>query len=282
MRQNLFYQRSVTIDSSDARVRISINRRLLLALALAFVYHGALLLSGTYKGTYDAYVHIFFADHYARSWWDPWDARWYTGFPLTSYPPGSQQSIALVSGLFGLQGGFIFVAICAVLWVTVGVYRFSKIWVNDEAAGNAALLAVFSSCITETIHVFGQLPTIFSLGFLLNVLPFVYRWMRTGKIRILLVAWSVNAATTAGHHVSTLFGAIFFVAPVILLALVESIREALPDEPSSHPPQVTRANVKPLIARRLRRLLPALVPCWCLWYRAGSRARDCCVALLVV
>ncbi|MDZ4719620.1 MAG: hypothetical protein SH847_14285, partial [Roseiflexaceae bacterium] len=124
----MFYQRSVTIDSSDARVRISINRRLLLALALAFVYHGALLLSGTYKGTYDAYVHIFFADHYARSWWDPWDARWYTGFPLTSYPP---------------------------------------------------------------VHS--------------NRLP----WF--------------------------------------LLALVESIREALPDEPSSHPPQVTRANVKPLI-----------------------------------
>ena len=84
------------------------NPHLLLALAIALVYHGSMAFF-TFKRTYDAYVHIFFADHYARSWFDPWDYRWYTGFPLTSYPPGSQQSIALLSPFIGLQNGFIVV-----------------------------------------------------------------------------------------------------------------------------------------------------------------------------
>ena len=190
------------------------NPHLLLALAIALAYHGSLVFY-TFKRTYDAYVHIFFADHYARAWFDHWDYRWYTGFTLTSYPPGSQQSIALLSPLVGLQNGFIIVQTLAVLWVTIGIYRFSKLWVSEEAAGYAALLTVFSSSITETIHVFGQLPTTFSLGFLLNALPFVRQWLDTGNLRWLLTAWALNAATTAGHHVTTLFGAIFFVMPVI-------------------------------------------------------------------
>ncbi len=66
---------------------------------------------------------------------------------MTSYPPGSQQSIALLSYLVGLQNGF------------VRIYRFSKIWAGEEAAGYAAMLLVFASCIAETVHVFGQLPT---------------------------------------------------------------------------------------------------------------------------
>ena len=47
-----------------------INKHLLLALTLAFVYHGVLLLSGDFKHTYDALIHVFFADHYYRYWWN--------------------------------------------------------------------------------------------------------------------------------------------------------------------------------------------------------------------
>jgi hypothetical protein len=251
------------------------NPVLFLALALALGYHGALLLSGTYKHTYDAYVHIFFADHYARAWFDHWEPRWYTGFPMTSYPPGSQQSIALLSYFVGLDNGFVIVATCAVLNVTVGIYRFSKIWVSEEAAGYAALLLVFASCIAETVHVFGQLPTMFSLGFLLNALPFVYRWMTEGKIKWLITAWLLNAATTAGHHVTTLFGAVFFVAPVIALAIVEAFRTPLPDEPPQRPARVTRRNLRPLLMRRVRRTLPAL-------FRAGVYGPGLVAALLLV
>ncbi len=235
------------------------NPHVFVALALALAYHGALLFSGTFKDTYDAYVHIFFADHYARAWFDHWEPRWYTGFPMTSYPPGAQQSIALLSHLVGLETGFAIVALFAVLNCTLGIYRSSKLWVSDEAAGYAALLYVFASSVAETIHVFGQLPTLFSLGFLLNALPFVYRWVTEGKLKWLFTAWLLNAATTAGHHVTTLFGAVFFVAPVILAALVSELRTPLDDEPTQHPARVTARNLRPLLSRRLRRILPGLV-----------------------
>ena len=239
------------------------NPQLLVALSLAFVYHGGLLLSGTFKRTYDAYIHVFLADHYARFWFDNWDYRWYTGFTLTSYPPGSQQTIALLSYFIGLLNGFIVVQMCAILFVVVGVYRFSKIWVSREAAGYAAILAVFSSSISETVHVFGQLPTMFSLGFLLNALPFVKAWLETGSWKMLITAWLLNAGTTAGHHVTTLFGAIFFVAPVIVFGIVEKFRQPLPDEGDHghliHPAKITRKNVFPLLVRRLRRIVPVML-----------------------
>ena len=237
-----------------------VNPHLLLALALALAYHGALLFY-TFRRTYDAFVHIFFADHYARSWFDPWDYRWYTGFTLTSYPPGSQQTIALLSNVVGLENGFVIAQTFAILMVTFGIYRFSKIWVSEEAAGYAALLTVFSSSITETMHVFGQLPTTFSLGFLLNAIPYVYRWLDEGDWKLLLTAWVMNAATTAGHHVTTLFGAVFFIAPVMLLAIVEKFRDPLPDEPPQRPAKVTGKNFRPLVMRRLRRIMPVTMRC---------------------
>ncbi len=237
-----------------------LNRNLLLALTIALGYHGSLLFF-TFKRTYDAYVHIFFADHYARAWFDHWEPRWYTGFTMTSYPPGSHQTIALLSKVIGLQNGFIIAQTLAILCVIIGIYRFSKIWVSEEAAGSAALLATFSSSLTETMHVFGQLPTTFSLGFLLNALPYVYRWLDTGALRYMLIAWAMNAATTAGHHVTTLFGAVFFVAPVMAWAIVEKLIVPLPDE-NGQPKEVSRRNIKPLLMRYLRRILPVIMRCF--------------------
>lgn len=253
------------------------NKHLLLALALAFVYHGVLLSSYDFKRTYDALIHIFFADHYYRYWWDPWEYRWYTGFTMTSYPPGSQQSIALIAHLFSgdLLKAFIVVQLFSILNITLGTYRFSRIWVSEEAAGYAALLVVFCSSITETVHVFGQLPTTFSLGFLLNALAYVYKWLDESKVRYLLSAWAFNAATTAGHHVTTLFGAIFFVFPVIGLVIVQKFREPLPDEPKQQPYRITHKNMRALFVRRLRRILPVSI-------RAGIYAIGLGAALIVV
>ena len=130
-----------------------IDLRLLVAVLAALVYHGALSVSGTYRNTYDAYVHIFFADHWTRGWFDHWDTRWYTGFTLTSYPPLSQQSVAAVAFLTGdLRLSFALVQTVAIIVMTIGMYRFAQLWVSKEAAGWAAIWLVFSSAMAETIH----------------------------------------------------------------------------------------------------------------------------------
>ncbi len=235
------------------------DRRLLAVLAVATLFHGGLLVSGSFRRTYDAYVHIFFADHYARGWFNTWEPRWYTGFTTTSYPPGTHQAMALASRLVGLEWAFVTVQLAAVLLLVVGVYRFARIWVRPEAAAWAALLAAVSSSIAEAVHTFGQLPTTFSLGFLLNAMPFAFRWVRWGHGRALLLAVLCTAATTAGHHVTTLFGSVFFLGPVVATALLDRLRTPLPDETDLHPTRVTRRNAKPLIVRRVRRILPATV-----------------------
>lgn len=127
-------------DGSEQIVRTWQQPMLLLALGLALVFHGSLLFAGGFKRTYDAYVHLFFADHYRRMWFNSWDERWYTCFTVVSYPPGSQQSIALFSHTVGLLNGSVLLQLAAILLVVVGVYRFSRLWAGVEASGYAALV----------------------------------------------------------------------------------------------------------------------------------------------
>ncbi len=223
-------------------------------------YHGALLLFGTYQGTYDAYVHIFLGDHYARDWFSTWDQRWYTGFTTVSYPPGTHMAIGAGSKIFGsLERAFVVIQILALLNLTIGVYRFSRMWVDREAAANAALLLVFSSAIAETVHLFGQLPTTFALGFLLQSLPFIKRWVFEGRLIDLLSGIVVLAACTAGHHVTTLFGSVFFLGPVLAAGLLDRSRIPRADEDGLGDPRVQLATLGPLAARRLRRVAGPLI-----------------------
>ena len=195
------------------------HRLLLIALILVVLFHGSLLLAGSYQRTYDAYVHIFFADHYRA------ELVLQLGRPLVhrlldaELPARRPLAIAACqqdrraadrrSSLVQTR------ARCCNL--TVGVYRWARIWVDQTAAGWAAILLVLSSSIAETVHVFGQLPTTFSLGFLLNSLPFAHRWFRRPAAReALLAGIACTMATTAGHHVTTLFGAVFFLGPVLV------------------------------------------------------------------
>ncbi|MEO0328716.1 MAG: hypothetical protein AAF217_08980 [Pseudomonadota bacterium] len=205
-------------ESNPARL-LSQNRLLLIALGIVLIFHGA-LLPFSVGNTYDAYIHMFFGDSYARSWFDPWEPRWYTGFATTSYPPGTHMGIALFSKIFGLIGGFIAVMLIGLCTLTLGVYRFCLLFVNFRAAGYAAIFAVVSTSVVETVHIFGQLPTIFSLGLFLNGLPHVYRWLVTGQVSQFVLAVLFGAATTAAHHVTTIFGTLLFIGPVGLYAWI--------------------------------------------------------------
>lgn len=197
------------------------DKLLLIAMFVGLVFHGTIFFF-TFDETYDAFVHIFFADHYARSWFEPWDNRWYTGFNVTSYPPLVHQLTALLSFVFGLKKGFVILAICAVQLLIVGAYRFSKLWTTPRAAGYAAIFTCFASSIIEALHLFGQVPTLIGISCLLIALPEIYRWIRYGKYYRLATSLSIMAIGVTSHHVTTIFGMVFFVAPVIGLAVLDS------------------------------------------------------------
>ena len=231
--------------------------RLAAAVLGALLAHGGLLFAGSPARTYDAYVHIFFAEHYVRDWFSTWEPGWYTGFTVTSYPPGSHQAIAVASRIVGLETGFAVVQLAALVALVVGVYRFARCWTDDRSAGWAALLTVASSSVAEAVHVFGQLPTTVSLALLLNAQPSIRRWIVDGDRADLLAAIALVGATTASHHVTTLFGSVFFTGPTVVRALLDRWGAALPDEVDGHAVRLDRSVLGPVLARRIRRVGPA-------------------------
>jgi len=68
------------------------------------------------------------------------------------------------------------------------------------------------------------------------------------------------AATTAGHHVTTLFGAVFFVGPVMVTALLDAALNPLPDE-TGPAPAFNSETWRPSAALHVRRLLGPVLRC---------------------
>ncbi|CAM1365556.1 conserved membrane protein of unknown function [Tenacibaculum soleae] len=201
------------------------NKYLITAILLAIAFHGSSIFF-TLETTYDALIHLFFADHYANSWFEPWNYKWYTGFTVMSYPPLVHQSIALLSFLGGLKFGLFTVAIIAIILFITGVYRFSLlITSHKQSAGCAAILAVFSSSFIETLHIFGQLPSIIGISVLMHALPEIYLWLKTGKYWYLATSLSLISVTVTSHHVTPIFGMIFFIFPLIGLVIMDASKE---------------------------------------------------------
>ena len=198
------------------------KKLLLAAIALALLTHG-IFLYFTLPKTYDAYVHIFFADHYKRFWFEPWEYRWYTGFLTISYPPLVHQAIALLSFLLPLKAAFCVFATLVILVLAIGVYRFTKVFFGKTTAGIAAILSVLLSSIVEALHVFGQLPTLTGIAFVLNALPFIYHYFRSRKRLYLFMGLAFLAVVVSAHHVTAIFGMVFFIAPMVFMALADGL-----------------------------------------------------------
>lgn len=196
------------------------KRLLFLAMALSLLTHGVIVYF-TLPGTYDAYVHMFFADHYARFWFEPWEYRWYTGFLTTSYPPLVHQLVALLSFLFPLKVAFTIFANIILQILIIGVYRFTKLFFNKVTAGIAAILLVVHSSLVETLHVYGQMPTLTGLAFLLNALPFLYLYLVRRSLIYLVMGMCLLAVTISSHHVTAIFGMVFFIAPTLFMAAAD-------------------------------------------------------------
>ncbi|OIQ20160.1 MAG: hypothetical protein BM557_05690 [Flavobacterium sp. MedPE-SWcel] len=201
------------------------NKYLLTAIITGLIFHSVLILF-TLESTYDALIHMFFGNHYANSWWEPWNYSWYTGFTVMGYPPLTHQAIALFSYIGGLKFGLFSVAIIGVLLFITGVFRFTVLLTgNRTIAGYAAILAVFSSSFMETLHIFGQLPSIIGISVLMHAMPEIYLWLRSGEKKYLFTSLSLIAVTVTSHHVTPIFGMIFFIFPLIGMVILDTARD---------------------------------------------------------
>ncbi len=186
---------------------------------IALAIHGPLLIMELPARTsYDANFHMFFASHYVHHWFSPWNEKWFAGFSQTTYPPLVHQWIALFSRVVGLTEGFMLVQLIAVLLLPVSVYRFALLWVDKRAASYAALFSVFAGIVAFLVYSAGQLPTMMSAPLYLLAVPYFYRWSQAGEWGPLAKGVVLTIAAASAHHVTLLFGSVFFAAPVLFLA----------------------------------------------------------------
>ncbi len=201
------------------------NKYLISALLIGVAFHGTSIFF-TLESTYDALIHLFFGNHYANSWFEPWNYSWYTGFTVMGYPPLVHQSIGILSYIGGLKFGLFTVAIIGILLFITGVYRFTVLMTGSRTVGGyAAILAVFSSSFVETLHVFGQLPSIIGISILMHSLPEIYLWVKTGAYRYLVTAFSLLAVTVTSHHVTPIFGMVFFIFPLLGMVVMDTAKD---------------------------------------------------------
>jgi len=197
----------------------------LLAIVLvALAVHGPLLFMRLPANSYDTNFHIFFASHYAQHWFNPWNEKWFAGFSQTTYPPLTHQWIAMISTITGLEAAYMIVQLIAIVLLTIGVYRFSRLWVAERAASYAALGSVFIGALAFLVYQAGQLATVSSAALYLNALPYFYEWTAKGRWGSLFKGIAVSLAAAAAHHVTLIFGAILFAIPVLWLAVLD-VRE---------------------------------------------------------
>jgi O-antigen ligase len=188
-----------------------------LAVLFSFLLHGMLILTARYHLSYDAYNHMFFGDHYRMDWWSLWDARWYTGFSVSSYPPLVHQLIGLWSHLLGLDAAF-----ALLLWITVtllplALYSFARIFVGKISAGYAALGAAFLPSVYLTAHIFGQLPTLAAAVTALFGMAAMNDYLRDGNRLSGALTVSLLSTVMAFHHATLLF------LPWLVLAVISHL-----------------------------------------------------------
>ena len=191
-------------------------------LLMALAIHGPLLaMQLPLTNSYDANFHVFFASHYAHSWFNPWNPKWFAGFSQATYPPLAHQWIALLSYIFGLHMAYLIVQLVAILLVPVGVYRYARLWVSERASSYASLFSVFLGALAFLVYSAGQLPTTLSAPLYLLAIPYFYDWSRDGDAGALLKGVVLTIAAGAVHHVTLIFGAPLFAVPVLWLAILD-------------------------------------------------------------
>ena len=201
------------------------NKYLIVALLFGITFHGSAIFF-TIENTYDALIHMFFGNHYANSWFEPWNYSWYTGFTVMGYPPLVHQTIGLLSYIGGLKFGMFTVAIIGIILFITGVFRYTVLMTgNRTVAGYAAIVAILSSSFVETLHIFGQLPSIIGISVLMHALPEIYLYIKTGRWKYFFTATSLIAVTVCSHHVTPLFGMVFFISPLIGMVIMDASRE---------------------------------------------------------
>ncbi len=200
-----------------------IPRQVRYATLLAFVLNGLLVLTGQFTHSFDAFTHIFFADHYRADWWTLWEPRWYTGFSIVSYPPLVHQLMALLSHLTGLEIAFAVILWAALTAYPVAMYAFSRVFFGRGVSRYAAWGATMSPALLLAAHVFGQIPTVVATMVALFALAALASFLRKGGALNCALSVALFTVVMAAHHATLMFLPFVVVGLLIHMLLNEKV-----------------------------------------------------------
>lgn len=184
---------------------VEIDENLKRALIFSLIMNSALAFSKFYSRTYDSYTHMFFADHYRQTWFNTWEPKWYTGFTVTSYPPLAHQCLALFSYLVGLEQAYVILVFVLMILIPVAVYKFSKLFVSEKAAGYASIIGVFLPSTIQITYSSGQYPMLFGLIASLFAVPLFDKYLKSGSKLLFFQTLFLSVAAMSAHFISGFF-----------------------------------------------------------------------------
>src|SRR5262249_10012186 len=131
-----------------------------LAAMVAFAVHAPLLMMELPVQSGDATTHMFFAQHYAHDWFNPWNEKWFGGFSQTSFPPRVHQWTALFAKMMSVKLAYMLVQMIAIILLIGGLYRYARVWTEERSAGFASLACIFLGSLALMVYNSGELPTV--------------------------------------------------------------------------------------------------------------------------
>jgi hypothetical protein len=162
--------------------------------------------SGFHRHAFDAYVHMFFADHYVRDWFSVFEPRWYGGFSVLSYPPLAHQLVAVASTALGsLEAGYVAVLVVAMVVTPWCVGQVALAFTDSRGAAWAMVLAALWPTAHRFAWVYGQLPMLVATPLALLAMAQLHRFLSRGKPLYLLSFGALAGATVGAHHVTSIF-----------------------------------------------------------------------------
>lgn len=185
--------------ASDAHLRQ-------LAWLVAFGLSLLAATSGFHRHAFDTWVHMFFADHYARDWFSVTEPRWYGGFSVLSYPPLAHQLVALASKLLtSLEAACVLVLVTAMLVTPWCVGRVARVFTDERGAAWAMLLAALWPTAHRFAWVYGQLPMLVATPLSLLAMAQLHQFFVRGRLLVALAFFALVGATVSAHHVTSIF-----------------------------------------------------------------------------
>jgi hypothetical protein len=179
-------------------------RKLAWAVALGLAALAA--TSGFHRHAFDAYVHMFFGDHYARDWFSVDEPRWYGGFSVLTYPPLAHQLVALASMALGsLEAGYVAVMVVAMSVAPWCVGQAARAFTDERGAAWAMLLAALWPTAHRFAWVYGQLPMLVATPFALLAMASLHRFLSSSRLVHLAAFAACVGATVGAHHVTSIF-----------------------------------------------------------------------------